>query len=95
MKEPVISVIIPVYTGTGTLRRAIDSALCQKVEIEVIVVNDCSAEDVDAVMAPYGDRVVYLKNPRNMGAAESGRLPANADRRHVLPREEPYLQEAG
>ena len=71
MKEPVISVIIPVYTGTGTLRRAIDSALCQKVEIEVIVVNDCSAEDVDAVMAPYGDRVVYLKNPRNMGAAES------------------------
>ena len=30
-----------------------------------------------------------------MGAAEGGRLPAKADRRHVLPREDLYLQEAG
>ena len=71
MKEPVISVIIPVYTGSRTLCRAIDSALCQEVPLEVIVVNDCSPEDVDAVMEPYADRVVYLKNPQNMGAAES------------------------
>ena len=71
MKEPVISVIIPVYTGSRTLRRAVDSALCQDVPLEVIVVNDCSPEQVDTVMEAYGDRVVYLKNPRNMGAAES------------------------
>ena len=71
MKEPVISVVIPVYTGSRMLSRAIDSALCQAVPLEVIVVNDCSPEDVDAVMEPYADRVVYLKNSQNMGAAES------------------------
>ena len=71
MKEPVISAVIPVYTGSRMLSRAIDSALCQAVPLEVIVVNDCSPEDVDAVMEPYADRVVYLKNPQNMGAAES------------------------
>lgn len=69
-----VSVIIPVYTGAALLPRALDSALCQQgVPLEVIVVNDCSRENVDAVMAPYLERpdVVYLKNARNMGAADS------------------------
>lgn len=68
-----ISVIIPVYTGSRMLSRALDSALCQNVPLEVIVVNDCSPEDVDAVMAPYlaKPEVVYLKNEKNLGAADS------------------------
>lgn len=68
---PLISVIIPVYSGTHLLSRAIDSALCQEVPLEVIVINDCSPENVDTVMAPYLDRVIYLKNEHNLGAAES------------------------
>lgn len=68
-----ISIIIPVYTGVRLLSRALDSALCQDVPLEVIVVNDASPEDVDAVMTPYLARpeVVYLKNEQNLGAAES------------------------
>ena len=68
-----VSVIIPVYTGSQLLGRALDSALCQDVLLEVIVVNDCSPEDVDAVIAPYLARpeVVYLKNEENLGAADS------------------------
>lgn len=68
-----ISVIIPVYTGARLLPRALDSVLCQNVPLEVIVVNDCSAEDVDGVIAPYLARpeVVYLKNEHNLGAADS------------------------
>lgn len=84
--EPVISVIIPVYSGSHLLDRAIRSALCQEVPLEIIVINDCSAEDVDAVMAPYRDHeaVVYLKNARNMGAAESrNRGVAQAKGRYV------------
>lgn len=71
--EPLISVIIPVYTGSFMLERAIQSALCQDMDLEIIVVNDCSPEDVDAVMAPYlqNPSIVYLKNDQNMGAAES------------------------
>ena len=68
-----VSVIIPVYTGFRMLSRALDSALCQNVPLEVIVVNDCSPEDVDAVMAPYlaKPEVVYLKNEKHLGAADS------------------------
>lgn len=71
--SPVVSVIIPVYNASHLLRRAIDSALCQQVPLEIIVVNDASPEDVDSVMADYRNTpsVVYLKNPHNMGAAES------------------------
>lgn len=68
---PLISVIIPVYSGTHLLSRAIDSALCQEVPLEVIVINDCSPENVDTVMVPYLERVIYLKNEQNLGAAES------------------------
>lgn len=69
--QPIISVIIPVYSGCHLLRRAIESALRQDVPLEIIVINDCSPENVDQVIAPYLDRVVYLKNAQNMGAAES------------------------
>ena len=70
---PLVSVIIPVYSGSRYLPRAIDSALRQDVPGEIIVINDASPEDVDSVIAPYLDRgeVIYLKNAQNMGAAES------------------------
>ena len=69
--EPLISVVIPAYSGTHLLDRAVRSALDQDMPLEIIVINDCSPEDVDGVIAPYLDRVVYLKNTQNMGAAES------------------------
>lgn len=81
-----VSVIIPVYTGSRLLPRALDSVLSQNVPLEVIVVNDCSREDVDAVMAPYlaKPEVIYLKNERNLGAADSrNRGVAQAKGRYV------------
>jgi len=73
MDTPLVSVIIPVYSGSHLLSRAIDSALRQDVSLEIIVVNDCSPEDVDGVMASYcgNDAVLYRKNQKNMGAAQS------------------------
>ena len=68
-----VCVVIPVYRGAGVLARALDSALRQPEAGQVIVVNDCSPDDIDAVMAPYlsDSRILYLKNEKNMGAAES------------------------
>ena len=44
---PLVSIIIPVYNGSDYLRICIDSALAQPhPSIEVIVVNDCSTDDV-------------------------------------------------
>ena len=72
--NPLVSVVIPAYNCGKTIPQALDSVLSQDVEnLEVIVVNDCSPEDLDPVMTPYltDPRVVYVKNEHNMGAAQS------------------------
>lgn len=68
-----VSVVMPAYNCAGSIGAAIESVLCQAVPLELIVVNDCSADDLDTAMAPYlGDeRVVYVTNEENMGAAKS------------------------
>ena len=49
--HPKISVIIPVYNSERTICRAIDSALNQHdVEVEIIVVNDCSRDSTECVI---------------------------------------------
>ena len=72
--NPLVSVIMPAYRCGATIPRALDSVLTQDLEnLELIVVNDCSPDDLDGVMAPYltDSRVVYVKNEHNMGAAQS------------------------
>lgn len=73
MSEPLISVIIPAYKCANTMALAIDSALNQDVPVEILVINDCSPEDLDPVMERYREdsRVVYLKNAENLGASGS------------------------
>ena len=63
--------IIPAYNCANTVNCAIDSALCQDVDLEVLVLNDCSSDHLDDVMAAYAQdpRVRYLKNQENLGAS--------------------------
>lgn len=72
------SVIIPVYNKADTLSRALDSALAQGAgEKEIVVVDDGSTDDIDAVLARYeGLTVVHQANggvsaARNAGIARS------------------------
>ena len=71
--QPLVSVIIPAYRCADCLARAIDSALRQDVPLEVLVLNDGSPEDLDSLMAAYRENpaVRYLKNPQNLGVAET------------------------
>lgn len=73
MSELLVSVIIPAYGSAGTICRAIDSVIAQDVPLEVIVVNDCSPDNMDAAMARYQDvpEVICVKNEENLGPAES------------------------
>lgn len=73
MEKLQVSVVMPAYNCAKTIAQAIDSVLIQEVPLELIVVNDCSPENLDGVMAQYeGDsRVVYVKNESNLGAAAS------------------------
>ena len=73
MHDPQVSVIIPAYKCAETISCAIDSALSQEIPVEVLVINDCSPDDLDAVMECYREdsRVIYLKNEVNLGASGS------------------------
>lgn len=73
MSEILVSVIMPAYNSTKYIRQALDSALLQDVPMEILVINDCSKDDLDSVMQEYKDfpQVQYLKNEKNLGAAET------------------------
>ena len=73
MEKLQVSVVMPAYNCAKTIAQAIDSVFAQEVSLELIVVNDCSREDLDSVMAQYMDdpRLVYVKNEKNLGAAAS------------------------
>lgn len=71
MKKPMVSVIIPAYQCAGTIRQSIESALAQQVDKEIIVIDDCSRDGLDAVMEEYRENPVifYVKNEKNLGAS--------------------------
>lgn len=73
MKDPLVSVIIPAYNCAHTIEKSIDSALAQDVSMEILVINDASPDDLDAVMEQYAavPELIYRKNEQNLGVAET------------------------
>lgn len=82
MMEPLVSVVIPAYNAAGYITQAIDSALAQNVELELIVVDDASTDGLDELIERYCDepRLRYLKNEKNMGVAFSRNRGVNEAR---------------
>lgn len=77
LRAPAVSVIVPTYNTARYIGEALDSVLAQTFEdYEIIVVNDGSpdTEELERVLAPYGERVVYLKqeNRGSSGARNAG-----------------------
>lgn len=68
-----VSIIMPSYNTARFLSETVASVLAQTYgNWELIVVDDCSVDDTDAVMAAFSDpRIRYLKNEQNSGAAVS------------------------
>ncbi len=73
MNSVCVSVIIPAFNCAKYIEKSIDSALCQNVELEIIVIDDCSTDNLDNVMEKYQtvENVIYIKNEKNLGAAKS------------------------
>lgn len=71
MDDILVSVIVPAYNCADFIQLALDSALAQDVPMEILVINDCSKDDLDRVMEKYLDvpQICYLKNEKNMGVA--------------------------
>lgn len=64
-----VSILMPVYKTAPYLREAMDSMLSQTfADFELIVLNDCSPDDADAILDTYADpRIVRYKGDKNVG----------------------------
>ena len=72
MKDPLVSIIMPAYNAGKTISRAINSVLNQDYHnIVLIVVNDGSTDDTEAVCANYSDRRITIITQNNRGASEA------------------------
>ena len=73
INQPFFSIIMPVYNASSYLERAAQSVLGQTCsDLELILVNDCSTDDSEAVcreLEKRDERVIYYQMPRNSGAA--------------------------
>jgi glycosyltransferase involved in cell wall biosynthesis len=67
---PQISVVIPVFNGEHTIKRALDSVFAQTFsELEVIVVDDASTDGTAGLVAQYNDkRLTLVRCAENLGA---------------------------
>ncbi len=68
-----VSIVIPTYNRAALLERTLQSALQQTYEdIEIIIVDDGSTDNTKQLVNRFQDqRVVYVRNPVNLGAPES------------------------
>lgn len=63
-----VSVIIPAYNAEKTLSKAIDSVLAQTLtDIEIIVVDDGSADNTRSIIQSYGSKVKPILKDKNEG----------------------------
>jgi len=73
LREPKVSIVVPVYNGAKYMREAIDSALAQTwPNTEIIVINDGSRDggETDRIACSYGNRIRYISKP-NGGVASA------------------------
>ena len=85
---PEVTVVIPAYNAASTIGAALDSVFTQTfTDLEVIVVDDGSADDLEGALAPWRQRIAVVRQEnRGPGAARnaavaraSGRLVAFLD----------------
>ena len=69
-----INVIIPAYNCRATLGRTLSSLVAQTdTNFEVIVVDDCSTEDIKPIVDDYSNKlsIIYIRNEQNLGCGMS------------------------
>ncbi len=68
MHNPLVTIAIPAYKS-AFLAEAVRSAIHQDyTDIEVIVVDDCSPEDIVGIVCGFADpRIIYTRNAENLG----------------------------
>lgn len=69
MTEPLISIVLPTYNGSKYIRTSVESCLRQTFsDFELIIVNDCSTDDTQAIIEEYArldHRIRIIQNEQN------------------------------
>jgi len=67
-----ISIIIPTYNNAKYLKRCIDSILKNKLNLEIIIVDDASTDNTEQMVKPLlKENIKYYKNSINKGVSYS------------------------
>jgi len=72
--KPLVTILIPVFDRAGPLAEAVRSCVDQTWRpIEILVIDDGSADDVESALAPFGAQVRLIRKP-NGGVASARNL---------------------
>ncbi len=73
IKKNLVSIISPSYNTARFIREMIESVLMQTYsKWELIIIDDASSDNTDDIVNSFSDnRIIYLKNDKNKGAAYS------------------------
>lgn len=95
-----VSIIMAAYNAEKTIRQAIESVLAQTyTDFELLVINDCSKDQTQAIVEEYSQRdrrVKLIVNPHNMGVSQTrlnGLNAALGDWIAVLDSDDAWLPE--
>lgn len=83
-ERPLVSVVIPTYNRAGTILRSVESVLGQSYRnIELIVVDDCSADGTEEILSKITDpRLRVIRHEKNKGqnaARNTGTIAATGE----------------
>ena len=70
---PLISVIITAYNKEAYIEKCIRSALCENCGVEIIAVDDCSADKTAEIIKSFGGAVKLVSLPKNSGSVAKTR----------------------
>jgi glycosyltransferase involved in cell wall biosynthesis len=91
---PIVSVVIPTHNRACELEQAIDSALSQSLQdLEIIVVDDGSTDETQALSAKYDARVIFLRQEKSGAsvARNAGILAARGEFVAFLDSDDTFL----
>jgi glycosyltransferase involved in cell wall biosynthesis len=67
-----VSIVVPVFNGERYLKESLDSILAQTyAPMEIIVMDDGSADGTARIAQSYGSRITYYRQPKNLGQFEN------------------------